>query len=787
VEITFEKIHKVVLETLLPKVKKAVIFDIVGKWYYSFLCSNEKDLSLKLPYYEPKSINDIYQYLRIFLLTYKLLNKPRLTVFKDTFLFNVFGYQKIYPTLNRDDCALGFIKEKGDLLVWDKGVLTSKNIFLPVFKKAQSENANWKIINNTFKLFTVIRNNKLIEYPILIDLEKEISLSISCSKDLTPREYLLFETIIYKKSNSDDDDIDLEESLSEKNISDQISLTYPYNRNIRSWFLTIAQKRFEMNIYDRFCYNTISDEDLFLLPHETFLTKEMQRSSNSRIKIFDTAHGKGLYELMHALKVKWQSYEFNRFTTPFPKYWFLFINKDISKEEWLAQFKLDYARVAETPIIRDIEKIIVELHDLNWVGSAIEQIEKPIFLIPKMNGLKGKRLKHAFVSFKNFLLKIRPDVEFVETNDDYNYSKYENLIILEAFNVIDVTNIILNNKIDNYMIIVPDFIYFSYQPWIKYQLASYQFEALLSSKRRSLDSNFQNNSIIWQQLKIEIIKEIRSEIKAYEKKYSLAQIEDEPVSIMPESEDIELKNYEEIDLLELKREKAYHEIFSIVSSKGYELRLSAKSEVLIQRNSVVVGKVIDLKQGDYFISIEELNSSIDYDKLIDRLSDVPMSVQRFQVELNDYDRPYQTLHRRGLHYSSEAYFNSNYVISPDRFIDSLFMVPKKRKHWELICELLNIDNNDMSLTWIAHYGRKHINELKNIYRYILNLFLKKKYIGEAENPSLIEEITNYIRSKEDVFDYGEEFDAVEIARSMISSIINILEFHEVMEIKTISQ
>lgn len=788
-EVTFEKIHKVVLETLRSPVRKAVIFDVIGKWYYRFLSSEENLLSLKLPYYEPKSINDIYQYLRIFLLTYKLVNKPRLTVFNDTCLFNVFGYQQNYSRLIKTDCSIGFIKEKGNLLVWEKDILVSKNVFLPVFTKVQCENNNWAIINNTFNLFKAIRNNRLIEYPVLIDMHKDLALSISCSKDLTPEEYLLFQTVVYKKNGSDDDDIDLEDALFEKDITDQISITYPYNRNIRSWFLKIAQKKFELNIYDRFCYINISEEDLFLLPEETFLNNGIEKQFISKIKVVNTDHGQGLYELMHTLKEKWQGYEFNKFTTPFPKYWFLFINKSLSKEEWLFHFKLNYPNVAESPLIRDIEKIINELHDLNWARSLLEEIERPVFLSPNLNGLKGKRLKTAFVSFKNFLLTIHPGVDFVESKEDYNYYNHKDLIILEIFNVIDVVNIIQNNKLDNYRILVPDFIYFAYQPWIKYQLASYQFEALLSSKRRLLDSDYENNFKIWQEFKIDIIKEIRLEIKAYQKKYSFVMIENEPVDIVLEGEDIELKNYEEIELIEIKREKTHKEGLEIISSKGYELNLSQKSEVLIQRNTIIVGKVIDLKKGDYFISIDELNSSINYDKLIDRLSNVPTAVQRFQIELSErseHDKIYKILESRGLHYSSEAYFNSKYIISRDRFNDSLFIMPRKRRHWELICEFLNIENNDMSQTWIAYYGRKHINEVKDIYRYILDLFLKNNYLGQAENPALIEVVTNYIRNREDVFDYGDEFDPVEITKSMVSSILNILEFHQVIEIKIIS-
>ncbi|MEO7046284.1 MAG: hypothetical protein ABI091_13325, partial [Ferruginibacter sp.] len=383
-EVTFDQINKVVLETLQPQVIKAEIFDVIGKWYYSFLGSNEKKIQLRLPYYNPKSINDIYQYLRLFLLTYKLINRSRITIFKDTCVFNVFGYKRHYPKLTKENFFLAFIRERGNLLIWEKDILTRKDVFLPVFYRSQCEGTNLNELNNTFNLFKVIRQNGIIMYPILIDLEKDLSLSLSSGKELIPVDYILFETIAYERNRDVKDDIELEEQLDTIGIIDQVSIKYPYNRNIRSWLLEIAQKRFELNIYDRFCYAEINDEDLFLLPRETFLNKGGLDDFDSRIKVLNTAHDRGLYELMNGLKEKWQEYGFNKFTTPFPKYWFLFINKSQSSEEWLRQFKVNYPNVAEKLIIRDIEKIVIALLDLNWVELLFKGLERPMFLIPNL-------------------------------------------------------------------------------------------------------------------------------------------------------------------------------------------------------------------------------------------------------------------------------------------------------------------------------------------------------------------------------------------------------------------
>ena len=217
-EVTFDKIHNVVLETLQPKVKKADILQIIGNWYYLFLCSKERSVSLKLPYYNAKSIHDIYQYLRLFLITYKLALQPKLIFFKDTCLFDIFCYNKTPFKLNISNCALDFIREKGNVLEWANNVIVSKNKFLPVFKKAHLEKVDWGVINNTFKLFVAIRKHKLIEHPILINLDGNILLSLSCGRDIMLKEYLFFKTIAYDRNNSADDDIEIEDQLDKNKI-----------------------------------------------------------------------------------------------------------------------------------------------------------------------------------------------------------------------------------------------------------------------------------------------------------------------------------------------------------------------------------------------------------------------------------------------------------------------------------------------------------------------------------------------------------------------------------------
>ena len=92
-EVIFDKIHDVVLETLEIQDKRPYILEVIGKWYYDFLISNQEKLTLYLPSYDEKLLNIIYDYVRLFSLTYRLLKKNPILDFEGTCLFNIFDYK----------------------------------------------------------------------------------------------------------------------------------------------------------------------------------------------------------------------------------------------------------------------------------------------------------------------------------------------------------------------------------------------------------------------------------------------------------------------------------------------------------------------------------------------------------------------------------------------------------------------------------------------------------------------------------------------------------------------
>ena len=58
-EVIFDIIHDVVLETLEIQDERPYILEVIGKWYYDFLISNQEKLTLYLPSHDEKLLNII--------------------------------------------------------------------------------------------------------------------------------------------------------------------------------------------------------------------------------------------------------------------------------------------------------------------------------------------------------------------------------------------------------------------------------------------------------------------------------------------------------------------------------------------------------------------------------------------------------------------------------------------------------------------------------------------------------------------------------------------------------
>jgi len=679
-EIEFKKIHNVIIDCLNKENDNEL--EIIGLWYYRFLVSNQEKLSLHLPSYSIEFTKLAYSYVRLFTVGFNLLKQNELTEFKGTCLFNIFN-KSSRPKI--DDLTLDFSKQKDNLALWGEDTLTKLDAFLPIFNKEEVLRFNKpKIIKNTFDLFKSIRNSGIIDFPQQIELEEKIlsfnNIDEEVDELISEKQFLVKN--VPDKRSFDDSASDLEEEHT-KQLNNIFLIKYPYSKRSHPYLtcpVDMPNKHFELVFNNRFAYKDISASELFLLKDETNLNFKLEYD------VINTNHSKELYDLFKSFKEQWVQLELNKFTTPFPKYWFLFLNKSLSKEAWLIQFKKDFPAVAEKPIIKIVENIINELIKINWIKDEITDSTKILF--PELKSNRKKRLEFIYNNFKNYINTLNSKVKFIRNLDSNNY---ENIIVLDSFNIIDLANKNQCNYKGAINIVVPDFLYFGYQPWIKYHLFNYQFTPLSNGLRENLDINLISNKAKIEDLRNEIIKEIKTEFKIYRNKYKVEIQKEEPLvepDEKPSEEDIEFTNEEEIENTNQEKKSNAKSVI-INQNLEIELTISSTEKVLLQKDTLLYVKAGRLKIGDFFVRNNDILNLFKADKLYDNLVNIPSSVLNYQTKLSANNNIYKTLKNKGISYQHQNYFDANYVI--DELAEISFRIPRRKKDWAIICDFLNID------------------------------------------------------------------------------------------------
>ena len=762
--IEFEKIHNVIIDFLDEE--KNDKLEIIGSWYFRFLCSENHKLNLYLPFYNKDFSSLAFNYIRAFTFVYNLLNEERLTNYEGTCLFDIFK-----PMQNNQisDLTLHYKEVKNDVILWgEEEIRTKLDAFLPVFKKDCFVNCNKsKTIKNTFKLFKSIRNYRLINYPQLIEIEDKI---LSFSREENVSDEFISEKQIFVENVLDDDSaMDIEDELLVKKIKNSLLIKYPYSKKPHPYLIDVAKKKFNLIFNNRFVYNEILENDIFIF-------NENNISSKLKYRVIETRHSKKLYDSFKSFKSDWISLELNKFTTPFPKYWLLFVNKSLSKAKWLEQFKKDFPAVAERPIINTVEIIIEEIVKLNWIENSFTNATK--ILYPELKSHRKKRLEFIFNNFKNYVSSIKPKIEFINSVEGSNYN---GVIVLDSFNIIDLINKDQSAQ-TNINIVVPDFLYYGYQPWIKFHLFNYQAAPLLSKTRVDLDENYSENKDKLEQLKTEIVREIKKDLKAYRDNYKEAILKEIEGERIPDEEDLEYTNTEETENHYNEVEKENYSIL-INENSANRLEVLSTQKVLLQKDSFLYVKAAALKIGDFIIVDSDISDLYKSEKLYEKLVSVPNDMANYQNKLFKTEKVYQVLRRKGLSIDTEYHFKKKYLIEhchPDNFL-----LPRRKKDRLIICELLNISESNLGLAFIAHYGRKEKNKLKQLYKTIINLLLDNNWMGTIDDPAIINSASKIINEYNTIFNTTDADEITDISESIISTIINQLTFTEIKTIKTL--
>lgn len=764
-KLEFKDIHNVIIDFL--NVETSNELEIIGYWYFRFLESNELKLSLYLPYYSVEFTKLTFNYIRSFTTTYKLLQSDKLNDFGNTCLFDIFSKSS---NVKIDDLTLDFSTKKENIAKWGEDTLTKLDVFLPVFNKEEITYYNKpKTIRTTFELLKSIRSTGILNFPTLIKLDEKM---LSFDNIGIVDNAFISENLFSIKNTPDDDyAMEIEEELIAKKINISLLIKYPYSKKPHPFLINIAEKKFNLIFNTRFAYNEILENDIFLLKDETQIKTKIVYS------IVDTNHNKKLYELFKSLREQWDNLELNKFTTPFPKYWFLFLNPTLTAEAWLVQFKNDFPVIADQPIIHVIANIIKEIIELKWIDKVIEN--SPKILFPKLIRNRKKKLEFVYSSFKNYVSSLNQNVVFI---DDINSSNdYNNVIILDSFNIIDLANINQCDYHGEIKVIVPDFLYYGYQPWIKYHLFNYQFTPLVNGLRKVLDNKYSYNSEEIDIIKANIIKETKSDLIKYKSKFTL--VKKEEIEENPNLEDIEYSNEEEIKNADIEIE---NDIKSIIINQYLpnEVTILSSEKVLLQKDTLIYIKAGLLNKGDFIIRNSDISQLYKSNNLYNKLVSIPEDILNYQNKLFKFKNVYQILKNKGISYQHKNYFENNYVLEKND-VDS-FRIPRRKKDWAIICEFLNINYSEQELSFIAYYGRTKQNELKELYKLIINLLLENNWMGTIEDVNIIKSISNIVNQYNYIFQTNVENEIFEISESIIATILNQLIFTEIKTIKTIS-
>jgi hypothetical protein len=792
-QVTFTKIHDTVINCLEADIYKTKLKSI-GQWYHLFLESKEKNkLYLIIPFYEEEFSEQSLSYLRLYTFLYNLLNNLVIcTSFEDKCLFNIFDYKE---TNNESisNLLLTFKKKEKYAVLWDKGTITPTKGFLPVFNQDNIVQFNDKdIIASTFKLFKAIKQQQLITDPVELNFD-EVFIAFNNTKQQCLKS-IINENLFEVERNLNDDDVEeIEDYLLEKKLKHSIKIKYPYSASPHAWISNVADKNFQLSFKNRFAYQDIEKDNVFLLSKE--LLGERVKFNTPEIEVVTTNHSQYLYQLMKQFREEWANLELNKFNFPFPKYWFLFINKQLKPDQWLSLFKTYYPAVENKPIITTFKNIVDELVALDWTTCLPNKSYN--FIFPELTNNRLKKIDEIFRIFKTGL---KDNIKF---NNAVGTEYYIHDYFLDGYNQIDVANKVQDNMYDSVKIIMPDFLFFSVNPYLRYSLFKYVYTPLITNDDRSIldkDNVFFTASYIeeYNKEKNLLYKEAKQAINIYNNQYSTESIDEEPDE-KGVDEFLYFTNEEEVDNHSVKYNKRQEKIDSgqvsstIIDHKKIRIKtttgdffdLYENDQVLIEKNSIIEIGACQLKKGDTFICLQELQESLKEKNNksinIDKLTKVPENVKNYKSDLALKNNVFKNLKFLGVSYSKEKYFNEHYIESDQ------FNLPLRKSDWKIICDYLNISEINRDMTFIAWYGRKKMNIIKSIYTDILHLLIDNSLLGQMESATCINEAVVLLESNhneylEELKLKIEDFNIQDFSKTILSNIIQQLTFNQVKSI-----
>lgn len=791
----FESIHDLLIKSLQfnINIKDSLILKYIGKVYLSYLIKLQENpdeslkINLNIPLFNESILKHSIHYLsnlhHIFIL---LENSKKYEPSEDDRIFNIINYLQ-----NQNYGFLNFHKIENNVIEWKESeneevVFTKNEYFLPIYTENRPcENK----INIDFKLYTEIKKAAFLNNPIRIPLGETLLISLNQNKNLEYYTNSKSKVVEYSNNINEDDFINLLDSIYDNNLSynSHLLIKYPYYRFIDQDLGNILDNSFSLNFKNNFYFNpyeNVYDQDISPLPIELISNNNPLINPLEYFNIINTNHSEEIFTLISEIFNDWKASNFNKYTHSFPKYFFMFITPEKTKENWITLFNSVYPKVQETGIIHNVKILIELLIKLNWSEQFLKNIQDDTNIVfPDLNNNRNSSicLKEAFTAFKNYCLRKNDKLTFSNSIKENKHN-----IILESLNILRSINILQKNNKKNYQFFVPDFLYYNTSPFFLYQIYNFQVKAYLNNEEVLNYNPFTEEEKRKINDKNDKLRNYNRQIlKDYYLKYSNNNAEkDEEKDEINVNEDLNLDDEE--DLSHKISNKKKRKIIEI-ETKNDKIPMKSNNFLFVYRNNLLYLPINEIEINDLILNENKLNSDLGSEIILNRLRTIPESTRYFTYRLSEINNVFDELRKQGLRISTQAYFENTYIKNERIFNSEEFKIPRK-DDWSLICEYLNISDKDRDLTYIAKYRNKNL--IKNVFNDVLLYLTQNGNLSRVEFSEVKYEIQNIITKYQTELQSEEnEFDISEFTNYLVSNIHNQLlnYFEEVKDIKYINE
>lgn len=740
------KLHSTVITVMkdrgnfIPE-REPLLF-LVGSWYHKWLSSDAQELALKIPCYHKEIMPLLIEYQYWLDLLIRIMAIRPVIDQSGASLFDVRAYR----------IADRYQRQRTDFLIphhstdhrshrFAQNIQISTDRFLPLFRSEQIDGRK-EIVADAFALLTVIGRDNLIPYAVMLDMERDLTLFIKQTVEHFA-EKAFAKMLCTEDFRHDHDHRDtVLDALWETDLQRCVVFTYPYHVDVSAAVINEFRGRSRIcriALSNRFTHMEVEPQDFLLTRAEIGLGKEDDiLHVTDRFSIKNTDCGPELIACLRALRYEWNVAKFSVFTSPFPVKWLLCVHHGHTIDHWKTQFKRDYPEISGQ-LLSNCWHIIELTHELNWIDRFLPSDSHGTVVLPR--SMVHKEIifslqEYLTARFKHVVLSDEIDQALTQGGRIY---------LLDAFNIILLNNITFSDDPENLQIVVPDFLFYTYQPFIRYLSLKHHFDALTGGLREVLDERYQVRSDQWKILSENVLRSSRAALRAFNNVLVVndedEQLDDQPGTI------IDLSSAELVERVAVKERKSIErkspEHLEIFTSEG-KRTLPVTAPVLISQNGTLIRTIAAvLDPGTLFVPIKEIIKNMDLKNMVDRLvtlSDEARNWHQHLKELEEQDANiFDVLKRQGLSVSKQT-FEKDYLKNHSSLAE--LHMPRAKQDWMLICQRLRI--GDSRTAWNAVKCKEDINLLKAIYSQILTLMIDTESFGVNVSDLVLEQITTLL-------------------------------------------